>query len=145
MGEHRQVGVVACASADAYLADEIRKHEKTRPDKEDDLNIELQIGKPSGPPFVNAYIQGDSSVAEYFNGSWLDPESYRGMLESIDRRFDADARCRALEAMNTRCGVGQDRLDHWVEEDGLMVTTGQQPGLMGGPLYSLYKGLTTVR
>ncbi len=94
---------------------------------------------------MNAYIQGDSSVAEYFNGSWLDPESYRGMLESIDRRFDADARCRALEAMNTRCGVGQDRLDHWVEEDGLMVTTGQQPGLMGGPLYSLYKGLTTVR
>ena len=98
-----------------------------------------------GSPFVNAYVQGDSSVSEYFNGSWQDPASYRAMLESIDRRFDEDARCRALEAMNTRCGVGQDRLDRWVEGSGLMVTTGQQPGLMGGPLYSLYKGLTTVR
>jgi len=115
------------------------------PDKVDGLNIELQVGKPSGSPFVNAYIQGDPSVSEYFNGSWLDPQSYRGMLESIDRRFDVDSRCRALEAMNTRCGVGQERLDRWVEGAGMMVTTGQQPGLMGGPLYSLYKGLTTVR
>ncbi len=94
---------------------------------------------------MNAYVQGDPAVSGYFNGSWQDPESYRAMLESIDRRFDGAARCRALEAMDTRCGVGQERLDRWVEGSGLVVTTGQQPGLMGGPLYSLYKGLTTVR
>jgi uncharacterized protein (DUF1015 family) len=36
MGAHRQTGLVACASVDEYLSDVIRKHEKTRPDKEDD-------------------------------------------------------------------------------------------------------------
>lgn len=36
MGDHRQVGLVACASVDEYVNDTIKKHEKTRADKEDD-------------------------------------------------------------------------------------------------------------
>jgi len=36
MGRHRQTGLVACASVDEYDRDVIKKHEKTRADKEDD-------------------------------------------------------------------------------------------------------------
>jgi uncharacterized protein (DUF1015 family) len=36
MGSHRQTGLVACASVAEYDADVIKKHEKTRADKEDD-------------------------------------------------------------------------------------------------------------
>ncbi len=36
MGRHRQVGLVACASVDEYDRDLIKKHEKTRADKEED-------------------------------------------------------------------------------------------------------------
>jgi uncharacterized protein (DUF1015 family) len=36
MGRHRQVGVVACASVDEYDRGLIKKHEKTRADKEED-------------------------------------------------------------------------------------------------------------
>ena len=36
MGEHRQTGLVACAAIDEYDLGLIKKHEKTRPDKEDD-------------------------------------------------------------------------------------------------------------
>jgi uncharacterized protein (DUF1015 family) len=36
MGTHRQTGIVACASVDEYDRDVIRKHEKTRADKEED-------------------------------------------------------------------------------------------------------------
>jgi uncharacterized protein (DUF1015 family) len=36
MGDHAQTGIVACASVDEYDQDRIRKHEKTRADKEDD-------------------------------------------------------------------------------------------------------------
>ncbi len=36
MGEHRQTGLVACAAVEEYDSDVIKKHEKTRPDKEDD-------------------------------------------------------------------------------------------------------------
>jgi uncharacterized protein (DUF1015 family) len=36
MGAHRQTGIVACASVDEYDRDLVKKHEKTRADKEDD-------------------------------------------------------------------------------------------------------------
>jgi uncharacterized protein (DUF1015 family) len=36
MGAHRQTGIVACASVEEYDRDVIRKHERTRADKEDD-------------------------------------------------------------------------------------------------------------
>jgi uncharacterized protein (DUF1015 family) len=35
-GAHRQTGIVACASVEEYLSGAIKKHENTRPDKEDD-------------------------------------------------------------------------------------------------------------
>ncbi len=90
-------------------------------------------------------MTGDPRVAAYFDGSWLDPEAYLGTLECIDRRFDAAARRKALETLDLPGAVGAERLERWVEESGVVVTTGQQPGLMGGPLYSLYKGITAVR
>jgi uncharacterized protein (DUF1015 family) len=36
MGDHRQTGLVACAAVEEYDRDVIKKHEKTRADKEDD-------------------------------------------------------------------------------------------------------------
>ena len=36
MGDHVQIGIAGCASAADYDADIIKKHEKTRRDKEDD-------------------------------------------------------------------------------------------------------------
>lgn len=36
MGSHEQIGVAGCFSVDEYAGDRIKKHEKTRPDKEDD-------------------------------------------------------------------------------------------------------------
>jgi len=41
MGNHTQTGVVACCSIDEYDADLIKKHERTRPDKEDDRTRHL--------------------------------------------------------------------------------------------------------
>ncbi len=43
MGEHQQIGVVACSTVDEYDADIIRKHEKTRPDKEDDRTRQYSV------------------------------------------------------------------------------------------------------
>jgi uncharacterized protein (DUF1015 family) len=53
MGTHRQIGVVACASVDEYDADTIKKHEKTRPDKEDDRTRHIdELGAHDEPVFL---------------------------------------------------------------------------------------------
>src|SRR5215468_5786771 len=41
MGEHEQTGLVACCSIDEYDDDRIKKHERTRRDKEDDRTRHL--------------------------------------------------------------------------------------------------------
>jgi uncharacterized protein (DUF1015 family) len=53
MGDHRQVGVVGCASVAEYLADRIKKHEKTRADKEDDRTRHIEeLGAHDEPVFL---------------------------------------------------------------------------------------------
>ena len=42
MGTHRQVGVVGCASVAEYDQGRIKKHENTRPDKEDDRTRHIE-------------------------------------------------------------------------------------------------------
>jgi uncharacterized protein (DUF1015 family) len=70
MGNHEQVGVVACCSVDEYDADIIRKHERTRRDKEDDRTRHiLALRAQTGPVFLTYRAQAkiDALVAEALN------------------------------------------------------------------------------
>jgi len=49
MGGHEQIGLAACFSVDEYEQDGIKKHERTRPDKEDDRTRHLiELGAQTG-------------------------------------------------------------------------------------------------
>jgi len=53
MGSHTQVGLVAAASVAAYEAGRIRRHEFTRPDKEDDRVRQIDaLNAQTGPVFL---------------------------------------------------------------------------------------------
>jgi uncharacterized protein (DUF1015 family) len=53
MGPHAQVGVAACFSLDEYDRDVIKKHERTRADKEDDRTRHMiALGAQTGPVFL---------------------------------------------------------------------------------------------
>jgi uncharacterized protein (DUF1015 family) len=71
MGNHRQVGLVACASVAEYDADVIKKHEKTRADKEDDRTRHIdEMGAHDEPVFLTyrAAKGIDDVVAEVMRG-----------------------------------------------------------------------------
>jgi len=55
MGEHVQTGLVAAASVAAYDANRIRKHEFTRPDKEDDRVRQIEALNAQTGPVLLAY------------------------------------------------------------------------------------------
>jgi uncharacterized protein (DUF1015 family) len=53
MGTHEQTGLAACYSIDEYDADIIKKHERTRRDKEDDRTRHMiALGAQTGPVFL---------------------------------------------------------------------------------------------
>jgi len=55
MGEHRQTGLVAAASVAAYDSNRIRRHEFTRPDKEDDRVRQIEALNAQTGPVLLAY------------------------------------------------------------------------------------------
>lgn len=58
MGEHAQVGLVAVASCREYLDNVIKKHEFTRPDKEDDRVRHVEaLDSQTGPVFLTYRAQ----------------------------------------------------------------------------------------
>jgi uncharacterized protein (DUF1015 family) len=72
MGDQEQIGVVACCSVDEYDRDLIRKHERTRRDKEDDRTRHIVILRAqTGPVFLTyrAQEQIDALVAEALTGN----------------------------------------------------------------------------
>jgi len=61
MGGHEQIGVVACCSVDEYDRDIIRKHERTRRDKEDDRTRHIMVLRAqTGPVFLS--YRGAASI-----------------------------------------------------------------------------------
>ena len=74
MGAHSQSGVVACCHIEDYAQDIIRKHEKTRKDKEDDRTRHCQeLSANSGPVFLTYRDAAtlDALVAETQRGAPL--------------------------------------------------------------------------
>ena len=72
MGQQEQIGIVACCSVDEYDRDIIRKHERTRRDKEDDRTRHiLVIRAQTGPVFLTYRAQEkiDALVADALTGN----------------------------------------------------------------------------
>jgi len=55
MGSRTQYGILACASVDDYLSGIIRKHELTRPDKEEDRMIHVRTNNANIEPVFFTY------------------------------------------------------------------------------------------
>jgi len=60
MGDHQQLGLAACYSLDEYDRDVIKKHERTRRDKEDDRTRHMMaLGAQTGPVFLTYRASAD--------------------------------------------------------------------------------------
>lgn len=75
MGSHVQSGVAGCFSIDEYERDLIKKHEKTRPDKEDDRTRHmLAVGAQTGPVFLT--YRASMAIDEAVSRAVLDDPLY---------------------------------------------------------------------
>ena len=70
MGNHAQTGLAACFAIDEYDRDIIKKHERTRPDKEDDRTRHMKtLSAQTGPVFLTYRAAADvNAIAQRVTG-----------------------------------------------------------------------------
>ena len=103
MGEHEQVGIVAVCSIDEYDDGTIRKHERTRRDKEDDRTRHMLMLKAQTGPVFLTYRRSaeiDGQVAAAINAEPLfDLTAADGVRHTIWRLDQTDALVRSFESV----------------------------------------------
>jgi len=97
MGDHVQTGVVAGASVDEYEADLIKKHEHTRPAKEDDRTRHIDaLDANTGPVFLTYKARPEIDVlVDRLTGSdptydFVAPDGIQHVLWVVDSDGDRD-------------------------------------------------------
>lgn len=137
MGDHEQIGIVAVSSIDEYDNGTIRKHERTRRDKEDDRTRHmLMLKAQTGPVFLTyrARPEIDEQVAAATTAEPLfDLTAPDGVRHTIWRlseteplvksfaqvplMYIADGHHRAASASRARAELKQQSFAHTGEED----------------------------
>jgi uncharacterized protein (DUF1015 family) len=137
MDEHEQIGVVACCSVDEYDKDVIRKHERTRRDKEDDRTRHmLALRAQTGPVFLTyrARRDIDTMVMETMMANAIfdftaddrvqhtiwrvpDPVRFVQAFRDIPSLYIADGHHRAASASRTRANLKDQNPSHTGDEE----------------------------
>ena len=137
MGDHEQIGVVTCCSVDEYDSDLIRKHERTRRDKEDDRTQHMLVLRAqTGPVFLTyrASREIDTMVMETTMTNaifdltttdgvqhtvWHVPDAVRFVhaFREIPFLYIADGHHRAASAARARAELREQSFSHTGDEE----------------------------
>jgi uncharacterized protein (DUF1015 family) len=137
MGDREQTGIAAAYSIDEYDHDTIKKHEKTRQDKEDDRTRHvLTLGAQTGPVFLtykgltemNALVDRETQSAPLFHFTAPDgivhtlwkaqnPSALVEAFRKVPMLYIADGHHRAASASRARAELKKENPKHTGAED----------------------------
>jgi uncharacterized protein YllA (UPF0747 family) len=121
------------------LVGEFAAHDSVR---ESQVNPRVITEPLTGNPLAAAAIAGDAPPG------WYEPRpndynAWRERVEGVRSDFGDDWLSRLAPAFEAT-GRAKERLESVAAGRGVVVTTGQQPGLFGGPIYTLSKALSAL-
>ena len=101
--------------------------------------------------FRNTLLNNFESLRPFYLHNPRDPDVWLRMIETVHSRNASLPRsdlAHILEVQNKRYGGDSTVLANVLslrDEDTFVISTGQQTGLFTGPLYTIYKAITTVK
>jgi hypothetical protein len=102
------------------------------------------LTRPLGASRLAAAAMAGDLDAAWFPPAPRDPAAWKALAESRRAAFAANDWHTALAPAFGASGVAAARLARSAAGRGIVVTTGQQPGLFGGPMYTWSKALSTL-
>ena len=137
MGDHEQLGVVACCSVDEYDQNLIRKHERTRRDKEDDRTHHLLVLRAqTGPVFLTYRSRRDidtmamettmtNAIFDFTSPDGIqhtvwhvpDPVRFVQAFREVPFLYIADGHHRAASAARARTELKEQSFRHTGDEE----------------------------
>jgi bacillithiol synthase len=94
------------------------------------------------------YLYDFERVKEFYRCPPYDENSYYELFEKLlNRHYHRDVITDILKEQNRRFGNSEQTIssiERFRRKDTFVIFTGQQVGLFGGPLYTLYKAMTAV-
>jgi bacillithiol biosynthesis cysteine-adding enzyme BshC len=101
------------------------------------------------PDLFVDYCTDYDAVADFYAGDWRDPGARRAAADrAAGRPVDRDALADVLAEQNADWGGGdatQKHVEALRDPETVAIVTGQQVGLFTGPLYTIYKTITTLQ
>lgn len=102
------------------------------------------ITEPLGGSALSRLLQGPDAPVEWLVPAPRDASAWRARAAQRRGERDWAAAIRALAPAFGAGRVAATRLERVIAEGGVMVTTGQQPGLFGGPVYTWSKAASAL-
>lgn len=106
------------------------------------MNLRVISQSVGNNPLARAVISG-APPAGWYEPIPLDATDWRTRIEKVRDDFAADWLDRLGPAIEAT-GRAKERLEASAGGRGVIVTTGQQPGLFGGPVYTISKALSAL-
>ncbi|HSL69982.1 MAG TPA: bacillithiol biosynthesis cysteine-adding enzyme BshC [Longimicrobiales bacterium] len=107
--------------------------------------LEIRFDQLGGSRLIEHYYAGNAELGTFYAGFPWSLDAFVRRAEQVERAFHSERRNALRSAVTATTPAAAHKLEQIAAGNGFVITTGQQAGLFGGPLYTAYKILTAVK